>query len=101
MNFLTSQVEDTIRCSPLGHNRLQWCLIFLSGMFILASTIQSEAKVVVAAASIQIFTLANTQYPEPHRTKVDEPVLCLNEYHHIIKFAESRTLWQNIDKYSS
>lgn len=71
MNLLTSQVEDVIRCSRSGHNRLQWWLKFLKGMFILASAMQSEAKVVVAAAFIQIFTLANTQYPEPYRTKVD------------------------------
>lgn len=70
-----------VRCCPLGHNRLQMYLTFLKGMFILASATQSGAKVVVAAAFIQIFTSANTQYPEPHGTKVDEPVLCLNEYH--------------------
>ncbi len=28
---------------------------------------------------IQVFHFANTSYPAPHWTKVDEPVLCLNE----------------------
>lgn len=56
----------------------------LRGMFALASVSQPEAKVVVAAAAfIQNFTLANTHYPAPHRTKVDEPALCWNECHAI------------------
>lgn len=92
MNLLTSQVEDMLRRSRLGHNKLQWFLIFLKGMFILASANHSEAKVDVAAAFIQIFTLANTQYPEPHRTKVDEPVLCFIEYHYTIQFSANCTL---------
>lgn len=55
----------------------------LRGMFTLARVSQPEAKVVVAAAFIQNFTLANTHYPAPHRTKVDEPALCWNECHAI------------------
>lgn len=70
MDLLTSQVEEAVGCSSLGQNRPRWCLTFLKGMFILASAIQSEAKVVVAAAFIQIITFANTQYPEPLWTKV-------------------------------
>lgn len=72
----------------------------IRGMFTLASVSQPEAKVVVAAAFIQNFTLANTHYPAPHRTKVDEPALCWNECHAIRCFLKTAAFNQLIKRIS-
>lgn len=62
-------------------NICKWCCKFFDSCLLWPKRDSQRPRLLLQLLGlfIQVFHFANTSYPAPHRTKVHEPLVCLNE----------------------